>query len=263
MGIFLGDKPVSVYFNGAAAGLPVQGVFLGGIQVFPAGAAAINWSPVLESDFGDDVIAAYDFRDISGSTLAGRVGPTLNLTGVTGSSDGGIFGASGSSALAASTVSVTYPHTLVFVAKSVMASAERQYFALSETTLGEMPQVAWFSRTDQSLMPFNGTDNQQTNYVPDGTEWYYAAASFLNDGTVRYQIRAASGNLNGTLNGSDGDSGFAAYPNSGVWFDTDGSMNGTLRLATAINAGFATEGDMNDLFDAFQAGPIADLFPSA
>jgi hypothetical protein len=40
MGIFLGDRPVSVFFNGAAAGLPVQGAFLGGIQVFPAGTAA-------------------------------------------------------------------------------------------------------------------------------------------------------------------------------------------------------------------------------
>ena len=40
MGIFLGDTPVEIYFNGAAAGLPVQGVFLGGIQVFPTGAAA-------------------------------------------------------------------------------------------------------------------------------------------------------------------------------------------------------------------------------
>jgi hypothetical protein len=40
MGIFLGDKPVTVFFNGAAAGLPVQGVFLGGVQVFPTGTAA-------------------------------------------------------------------------------------------------------------------------------------------------------------------------------------------------------------------------------
>jgi hypothetical protein len=40
MGIFLGDKPVSVYFNGTNASLPVQGVFLGPIQVFPTGAAA-------------------------------------------------------------------------------------------------------------------------------------------------------------------------------------------------------------------------------
>jgi hypothetical protein len=40
MSIFLGDRPVSVYFNGASASLPVQGVFLGGIQVFPTGTAA-------------------------------------------------------------------------------------------------------------------------------------------------------------------------------------------------------------------------------
>jgi Leucine-rich repeat (LRR) protein len=40
MGIFLGDKPVSVYFNGTNASVPVQGVFLGPIQVFPTGTAA-------------------------------------------------------------------------------------------------------------------------------------------------------------------------------------------------------------------------------
>jgi hypothetical protein len=40
MGIFLGDKPVSVYFNGTNASVPVQGVYLGGIQVFPTGTAA-------------------------------------------------------------------------------------------------------------------------------------------------------------------------------------------------------------------------------
>jgi hypothetical protein len=40
MGIFLGDRPVSVYFNGTNASLPVQGVFLGGVQVFPTGTAA-------------------------------------------------------------------------------------------------------------------------------------------------------------------------------------------------------------------------------
>jgi hypothetical protein len=41
MGIFLGDRPVTVYFNGASASLPVQGVFLGPVQVFPTGAAAV------------------------------------------------------------------------------------------------------------------------------------------------------------------------------------------------------------------------------
>jgi hypothetical protein len=55
MGIFLGDKPVSVYFNGAAAGLPVQGVFLGGIQVFPTGTAAtVPGAPTITQAFYDE-----------------------------------------------------------------------------------------------------------------------------------------------------------------------------------------------------------------
>jgi len=58
MSIFLGDRPVSVYFNGASASLPVQGVFLGGIQVFPAGAAAtVPDAPVLQdATEGGDII---------------------------------------------------------------------------------------------------------------------------------------------------------------------------------------------------------------
>jgi hypothetical protein len=60
MGIFLGDKPVSVYFNGAAAGLPVQGVFLGPIQVFPTGTAAtVPDAPTID-------VARYE--DIDGDT---------------------------------------------------------------------------------------------------------------------------------------------------------------------------------------------------
>jgi hypothetical protein len=47
MGIFLGDRPVSVFFNGANASLPVQGVFLGPVQVFPAGAAAVSTALLL------------------------------------------------------------------------------------------------------------------------------------------------------------------------------------------------------------------------
>jgi hypothetical protein len=57
MGIFLGDKPVSVFFNGASASLPVQGVFLGGIQVFPTGTAAtVPDAPVITA-------AVFDFSN--------------------------------------------------------------------------------------------------------------------------------------------------------------------------------------------------------
>jgi len=55
MGIFLGDKPVSVYFNGASASLPVQGVFLGGIQVFPTGAGGtVPGAPTITNAFYDE-----------------------------------------------------------------------------------------------------------------------------------------------------------------------------------------------------------------
>jgi hypothetical protein len=52
MGIFLGDRPVSVFFNGASASLPVQGVFLGPIQVFPTGTAAATL--YFDGDVDDD-----------------------------------------------------------------------------------------------------------------------------------------------------------------------------------------------------------------
>jgi hypothetical protein len=72
MGIFLGDKPVSVYFNGAAAGLPVQGVFLGGIQVFPTGTAAtVPGAPtivVAYTDVGDTVVV-FSVPDDGGSEI--------------------------------------------------------------------------------------------------------------------------------------------------------------------------------------------------
>jgi len=220
-----------------------------------------EWARVLNAAFGGSIIAAYDFREISGSSLSGRVGPSLSLTGVTATVDGGLFASTGSSANSASTVSLTYPHTLLFVAKSDQSGAERQYFGMSSTTTGGNPQAAWFSRQTQSLMPYNANDGQVTGYQPNNTEWYYAAASFLNNGTVRYQIRAASGNINGTATGSNGASGFNAYPNSGVWFNNTRSLNGTLRLAVSINSGFSSESDMNDLFAEFKSGPIADLFP--
>jgi hypothetical protein len=52
MSIFLGDTPVEIYFNGTSAGLPVQGVFLGPIQVFPTGTAAATL--YFDGDVDDD-----------------------------------------------------------------------------------------------------------------------------------------------------------------------------------------------------------------
>jgi hypothetical protein len=61
MGLFLGDTPVEIYFNGTSASLPVQGVFLGPVQVFPTGAAVtvpgaptIDFAAALPDEFPQD-----------------------------------------------------------------------------------------------------------------------------------------------------------------------------------------------------------------
>jgi hypothetical protein len=73
MGIFLGDKPVTVFFNGAAAGLPVQGVFLGPVQVFPTGAAAATlYFDNAEGDFAWTTVGNW-WLDASHTEPAGRL----------------------------------------------------------------------------------------------------------------------------------------------------------------------------------------------
>jgi hypothetical protein len=75
MSIFLGDTPVEIYFNGAAAGLPVQGVFLGGIQVFPAGTAAtVPGAPTNVRgffEFGNTEVSFDAPEDDGGSPITG------------------------------------------------------------------------------------------------------------------------------------------------------------------------------------------------
>jgi hypothetical protein len=72
MGIFLGDKPVSVYFNGASASLPVQGVFLGPVQVFPTGSAAatLYFNGAVDSDWAE---VGNWWLDEEGTEPAGRL----------------------------------------------------------------------------------------------------------------------------------------------------------------------------------------------
>jgi hypothetical protein len=111
MGIFLGDKPVSVFFNGASASLPVQGVFLGGVQVFPTGTAAAtlyfngavdgdwttvgNWwlddahtEPAGRLPTSDESVVASAHIEASGQTVvdftltSGSLSGTLTVTGM-------------------------------------------------------------------------------------------------------------------------------------------------------------------------------------
>jgi hypothetical protein len=75
MSIFLGDRPVSVFFNGASASLPVQGVFLGGIQVFPTGTAAtVPGAPTIDSAAflsPNTLVVFYPPEDDGGSAITG------------------------------------------------------------------------------------------------------------------------------------------------------------------------------------------------
>jgi hypothetical protein len=79
MGIFLGDKPVNVFFNGAAAGLPVQGVFLGGIQVFPTGTAATDTALLLNFN-GEDESTTFTDSSPNGFTVTAAGGAELSTS---------------------------------------------------------------------------------------------------------------------------------------------------------------------------------------
>jgi hypothetical protein len=75
MGLFLGDAPVEIYFNGAAAGLPVQGVFFGPVQVFPTGSAVtVPGKPTITSAVSAGVMTgevSFTAPDDGGSPITG------------------------------------------------------------------------------------------------------------------------------------------------------------------------------------------------
>jgi hypothetical protein len=77
MGLFLGDRPVSVFFNGASASLPVQGVFLGPVQVFPTGAGGtVPGAPTIREayvDVGDTLVLLNAAPADGGSEITGYV----------------------------------------------------------------------------------------------------------------------------------------------------------------------------------------------
>jgi hypothetical protein len=77
MGIFLGDKPVSVYFNGTNASVPVQGVFLGGIQVFPAGTAAAPAALLLNFN-GENESTTFTDSSVNGLTVTRTGTPEIS-----------------------------------------------------------------------------------------------------------------------------------------------------------------------------------------
>jgi hypothetical protein len=224
------------------------------------------WSSVLNSSYGSNIVAAYDFRDGSGSVLTSKVGPTLEAAGnITFNSDGAVFTRSPNSYIFSNnTINVTYPHTLVVIGKTINNTSPERVLVSAQTTKWAQTSstnTIIFSRSG-GFLPFNGLDNQPIGYAPDGTEWYFLAISFSNSSTSRFAVRKLSGNLNGSVTTDASPNNFNGYIGFGAGFAStaDYNFDGTLRLALFINQSFSTENAMNNLFNTFiNGGPASDL----
>jgi hypothetical protein len=168
------------------------------------------------------------------------------------------------------TVSTTFPHTLVLVAKADSSSSGDVLYMASQPIKWSQTgdQTYWiFSRTWQGVMPYNGNDNQfqmlpgGQGFVPDGSEWFYIAYSFLNNSTVRYYLRTPSLSASGTLPGatSQNFNGYTSFGRAGGASDSSANINGDVRLGMFINRAFSTEQEMNTLFAAITSGPVTDI----
>jgi len=233
---------------GSLIGKPSVG---GGIVVYNP------WNTILNSPYAPNIVAAYDFRDFNGSQVVAKVGPNLDTNSVTDVSNGLSFiKGNGSWAFANSTVSCTYPFTMAYIANTTTDSAiEDVLINCSLDRFGFDNIVFTRGYLTQGLMPYNGTDNQDTEYTPNGSEFYYFAVCFLNNGTARYAIRKLSGNLNGTVTGSDGLENFNGYVGVAAGFGSESEYNvtGIYRSAFFINQSFSTTQQMNDLFNVLSA----------
>lgn len=215
------------------------------------------WNAILNSSYASNIVAAYDFRVFNGSEVVAKIGPNLETNNVTDVYDGLSFVKSnGSWAFADTTVSCTYPFTMAYIANTnTDPDIEDVVINCSESRFGSGNIVFTRGYNQQGLMPYNGVDNQETGYFPDGSEWYYFAVSFLNDGNATYAIRKLSGNLNGTVEGSSELENFNGYVGVAAGFGSESAYNttGIYRSAFFINQGFSTTQQMEDLFNILSA----------
>ena len=227
------------------------------LGIVASSVASDPWNTILNSSYASNIVAAYDFRDFNGSEVVAKIGPNLETNNVTDVNDGLSFVKSnGSWAFADTTVSCTYPFTMVYVANTnTDPDIEDVLINCSASRFGFDNIVFTRGYNAQGLMPYNGEDNQDTNYYPTGSEWYYFAVCFLNEGSARFAIRKPSGNLNGTVVASDGLVSFSGYVGVAAGFgsQTEYNTTGIYRSAFFINQSFSTEQQMDDLFDILSA----------
>lgn len=216
----------------------------------PAGSASGTITPTLDpwllflaSSNGTNSIAAYDWRDSDGSTLTGKVGPPLDVYGVTIDSEGGLFDPNnGTYAESISPVSVSYPFTLAVVAKAVIANESVLL------TFGQAPPMTTlFGRLGPGLLPYNGSDNHYLGFTPSG-QWYFCAVSFFANGTTRFYIKTGSAVIEGTRTAVSNPPDFTENVAFGKFFSNTYSPSGKILLGIGINQGFASLSAMESLY---------------
>lgn len=251
----------------------LTGFYGGGITAIRSSVITVNegnvvlsdWATVQAAAFYANTIAAYDMRNREGSTINAIVGPNLQSVNTTLSAGlGTVFVGDGSYLFSNATIPVTFPHTLVLVGRINVAGAA------NETVLINAQKIKWqqtsnenvviFGRPNQ-LNAYNGSDNQHMGYVPNGSEFFYVAASFLANNTVRYQIRSKTQNRNGTVSGNASKLNFNGFVGfgAGLGSATNYGYVGIVRLGMFINQEFTTEAAMTTLFETITAGPANQL----
>jgi hypothetical protein len=247
MGMFLGDRPVSAYFNGASASLPVQGVFLGGIQVFPTGAAAFSpnsiaglqlWldaadaSTLFDATTGGSLVAANGavgrWEDKSGNGRHATQGTAndrpLRHTAAVNGRDALYFDGL-SPFLATSSFSLAQPFTYLAVVRPAEDFGELAYdnaFLADGASGGTRAQVRMLG---------SGTGLTSNLRINAGTNFTSSGAVFFPDTTV-----VVGAVFNGTSSSIRADGSLLA---------TASTTAGTAGLNTGAQVGAARDGRNN------------------
>lgn len=181
----------------------------------------------------------------------------------------------GSFAVTQEPVTMTYPHTMVFVGKVNSTTTDRTVLQNLQTTYRQRTgaRILDFAATERTIhhgvLPFQGgikssniNNGSQpliqipagvhpvggypifSSYIPTGNEWFYIAYSYLGpsqNNTIRYYLQTPSVSAEGTVAGYSAPS-FAGYAGFGIGgyafsypWDWDNGYNSIYEPSNAIN----------------------------